>query len=297
VLLLVSGWFVAPAGPAVINPTLQFAWKHPDGVALRPVLDQNNILFLAEIQQSTINPVFGLLLVDVRDRRTPLIRERLPTRTEPVDLALAGNNPYVAESNDTVTGDNVGFVEIVDLGASPGAVPMSRTATRAVPRALELRGGHLFVAEGGTNDLGVLEVFDVTDPIAPSRVGMYETAGAIDDLAVNGNYAYLVGPQFDLEIIHVMDPSQPRRLSTFNTNLWVDGKAHPADSLSRVTLRGGVAYSVGRDGLHVLEVSDPSRPAFLWGFASSYPLADEHIDFGGFHLSGDHLFLCCSHGG
>ena len=129
-----------------------------------------------------------------------------------------------------------------------------------------------------------LIIVNVQDPANPLVVGRYETpvGGMADDLAVAGNYVYLVaGPELPeppqipgetstLHIINVSDPANPTQAGVVDVAGWVEG----------VTVSGGLAYVVanpvdeGNGILDIFDVSDPANPAE----AGSIEVEGESID-------------------
>ena len=56
------------------------------------------------------------------------------------------------------------------------------------PRHTVISGNYVYVAAGDSG----LRIIDVSDPAAPTFVGSYVPGGQANDVAVNGNYAYVV---------------------------------------------------------------------------------------------------------
>lgn len=156
-------------------------------------------------------------------------------------LAVDGHIAYLSR-------DQVTAVDLSDPG-QPRAV--GSFPTRGSPRRLAVDAGRAFVAtsEG-------VEVVDVTRPAAPRHLGVVRT-GAIDGVALSGERLFVS----DGDAVHCWSvPSEvgaARRLGGCDVSL-----------CGRLTLRGDLlAVAADCEGMFLLDVSDPARPALLGTFA------------------------------
>jgi hypothetical protein len=92
---------------------------------------------------------------------------------------------------------------------------------------VQIAGSYAFVTSrsGTTNHQGTLEIFSVTNPSTPVRIGSYESGTAANAVQVVGHYAYLgegtvrtiTNDAGAFEIIDVSDPANPQRVGGTNT--------------------------------------------------------------------------------
>ena len=106
-----------------------------------------------------------------------------------------------------------------------------------------------------------LRVVDVSDPHNPREVGYCDTPGY--DVFISDCYAY-VGTNDAMRVIDVSDPADPYEVGSYE-------KEHPYGSLfARVVVSGDYAYvlrtAVGAGTLQVLNVSDPYNPYEVSGY-------------------------------
>ena len=115
-------------------------------------------------------------------------------------------------------------------------------------KRVAVNGNYAYIADYGSG----LMVIDISNPTSPVGVGSY-TAGVYVDVAVSGNYAYLVGGwAYGLRIIDIQSPSSPSYEGYYDT----------PGSAKGVTVSGNYAYVADGDyGLRVVNVSNPSSPA------------------------------------
>jgi len=96
-----------------------------------------------------------------------------------------------------------------------------------------------------------LEVWDVSDPYAPARLGSSELAGAGYDLQVAGAYAYVAAADSGLQVYSILDPANPRLVG----RCWFSGY------VTGVAVSGQYAYVADADsGIRVVSILDPAHP-------------------------------------
>ena len=71
-------------------------------------------------------------------------------------------------------------------------------------------GRYEYVAEG----LSGLQIFDVSDPSAPTRVGACDTPGNAQGVTLQGNYAYVADGSSGMQVVDVTDPAHPTIVKT-----------------------------------------------------------------------------------
>jgi hypothetical protein len=96
-----------------------------------------------------------------------------------------------------------------------------------------------------------LEVWDVSDPSAPARLGSTNLDGAGSDLQVTGAYAYVVTLGSGLQVYSVLDPANPHLVG----HCWFSTYAYG------VAVSGSYAYVADAEsGIRVISVLDPAHP-------------------------------------
>ncbi|MCK4817412.1 hypothetical protein KA005_16700, partial [bacterium] len=100
-----------------------------------------------------------------------------------------------------------------------------------------------------------LQVLDISNPTSLSKIGEIELDGHVQDIAISGNYAYVLTRSY-LVIIDISDLTSPQGISGF----YFIGY----DDLQSVAISSGCAYvAAGFNGLIIFDVSDPNNPGFL----------------------------------
>ncbi|MFO7638199.1 MAG: hypothetical protein R6X14_02690, partial [bacterium] len=109
----------------------------------------------------------------------------------------------------------------------------------------------LYVGSVGS-DPKYMDVFDVSDPAEPVRLGSIRTL--LNDIAVQDTLVYAIGDD-SLKIFDFADPGNPRLVGAVR------------DSGHAISVARGYAYVGDRWGLYVLDVSDPANPRRVasWG--------------------------------
>jgi hypothetical protein len=182
----------------------------------------------------------GLEVADVADPASAAVVGRLPgvgwTKDVDADGAIAvvaddwGHGLRVLDVSDPASPHEIGWL------AYPGMWP-----TRS-----ELVGDLAYVAAG------TLWIVDVSDPSTPAELSITRPAGfgSCSDSTVVGELAFLPllydQPPSGLLVLDVSNPALPYEL----------GRGGDWDSTG-IAVDGAYAYTVGTDGLHVVDVSVP----------------------------------------
>ncbi len=170
-------------------------------------------------------------------------------------VAVAGGIAYVADRN--------WGLQAIDVSQPAQPAPLGMRSALTDAWDVTVSGNYAYVA---TLYHG-LRIVDISDPAHPVQVGSYDADGQIDGVKVVGSYAYLaVGggkPGAGLQVVDVSNPSRPGRTGFIEIS--------PALGLSDVRFGiprdlevvGNVAYVTNEQGLLLISVSDPTRPAVL----------------------------------
>jgi hypothetical protein len=140
-------------------------------------------------------------------------------------------------------------------------------------RAVCVVGNIAYIGDGLS-----LTILDVTSssPVLLSRILLTDE---IQDIAVTKGYAYVAA--YNLEIVDVRIPSQPKRISSFDTS----------DAAFGICTSGSLAYVADRySGLQIIDVSNPAQPVrrgFYNTSGEAYKVA----------LSGIHAYVADTYGG
>jgi len=118
---------------------------------------------------------------------------------------------------------------------------------------IAVQGSHAYAATG---DAG-LQIFNVSNPAAPVRVGGYNTTGYALGVVVSGSYAYIADYDAGLQVIEVSNPAAPVRVGGYDT----------PDLTYAVAVSGNYAYVADyNSGLHIIDVSNPAAPVRVGGY-------------------------------
>jgi hypothetical protein len=113
-------------------------------------------------------------------------------------------------------------------------------------------GSYAYVAD----EFFGLQVIDVTNPANPVIVGVADTPGNANGIAVAGSYAYLTVGSAGLQVIDVTNPVVP---------VFVGGVNTPGSAIG-VVAAGSYAYVADYPaGLQVIDVTNPASPVRVGG--------------------------------
>lgn len=225
----------------------------------------------------------GSLVVDISNPELPALVGPLSTINADLDYYSYGKTSRVHVSDDYayVTSNYligwdafISELRIIDISypASPTVVSFDINyfdrgyGPAFISSDVYVSGKYAYVTDG----LAGLQVFDISDPTAPARVGSLSIDEA-HSVYVSGKYAYMttVKPYrtpedfyriSNLLVIDISDPSSPTVVGSVSSsydviNYW--NKIVPDD----VYVSGKYAY-VANDELQVIDISDPAVPVF-----------------------------------
>jgi len=122
--------------------------------------------------------------------------------------------------------------------------------------AIEVVGTYAYVAAQTAG----LQIFDVSNPASPFRVGSFNTQGYALDLFTAGHYTYIVDRDFSqagnsgIHVLDVADPALPNKIAFYAS------PGEPTD----VYVAGNYAYvTEGPDfdgGLRIVDITNPNTP-------------------------------------
>jgi hypothetical protein len=182
------------------------------------------------------------------------------TSIEPYDTVIIGDYAYTLpglELVDVSDPSRPGFVADLFSGAAAGTVV----------------GNYAYFASD------ILWIYDVSDPGNPRAVATAPRTGyALRDVAVQGDYAYVItasGSGNRLEIFDVSNPSHPTKL---DTRLSIN------NSYRQIAVQGDYVYLGGSD-LTIVDVSEPESPII----AGQYQPVNHYIE--DMTVMGEYLYL------
>ncbi len=191
----------------------------------------------------------GLTILDVSDPTAPVIVGSFPTAEPAVAVAVNGATAFVWDATPDLY--------VVDV--SDPTAPAMVTTVPTYAQDLATAGDRLYISNG----FG-LEIYDVSIPSRPTRIGSFATTGPAWETEPVGSLAYVAEGWAGLRILDVSDASAIAEVGWVDT--WADGVAVAGD---RAYVAGGV------EGFKVVDVSNPFAPELL--HVSSTPGATQGL--------------------
>jgi hypothetical protein len=121
------------------------------------------------------------------------------------------------------------------------------------PLALAVSGNYTYVVDSDTDDLKVIDVSDVENPIVVGTLGLGSKPRSI---TVTGNYAYIMDSgSDDIKVVDISDPTNPTLTASVSLG---SASGNP----NYMTISGSYAYitDVTLNYLKIVDISTPSAP-------------------------------------
>lgn len=159
--------------------------------------------------------VSGLDVVDLSDLSKPKLLGDVFLEGFSTDVLIAGSLAFAA---DRPTGFYVfdaskpGRAE--PLGSSQAGTPNNTMRAQLAVLTSSPRGAQVVLLVAG----GLLQMFDVSVPSAPTRLGQFRTPGGAFRAVVKDQTAYVADGQQGLQVVDLSTPAQPRIAGSFKTS-------------------------------------------------------------------------------
>jgi len=118
--------------------------------------------------------------------------------------------------------------------------------------AVQVSGGYAYIAYGG------LRILDISDPLAVTQVGLFNTEGHVVDVALMGNYALIAVDDYYVLVLDVSDPTQIEQIGSYST------------APRSVAVDGSLAYVAGKYEFEVIDFTNPNDPILVDSVESFY---------------------------
>lgn len=230
-------------------------------------VSQNNLVAYASDTRS------GLVVVSLSDPKVPELASSQETVVNTsVSIKVAGGRAVVLDSQRGIQ-----IVDVTDpetpklLGNGP------RTLTPAADLCIKDRWAFVSEADGTS---GGVEVFDISNPTAPVRVGSIGLPWSYG-LDVYGDHLFVANHFNGASVLDIRNPRNPIRVGSISPQLGVAWRGTKAV--------GNMLYLTGSYGIAVYDVSDPFTPKLV-----SRPLSG--IEAGGIAVTGTHVYVSCNTG-
>ncbi len=215
-------------------------------------------------------------IIDLSDPSSPSVIGNYSSGALLSDIAIAGNYAYVTCSVYSAE-QSYGQLEIVNISDPSSPVLVGTYYTyREDTEHVAISGNYAYVTSGfylTDNIYGQLEIVDISNPSSPALVGSYDIVGGTIDIAVSGNYVYIVNGNNNLEIVNISNPSSPTLACMYDT----------ADYTWGVAVEGNYAYIASDyNGLFIVDISDPLSPMLagiydIEGYANDVAVKGKYV--------------------
>ncbi len=173
-------------------------------------LGQTKIGAIASGKVGIIDHMEGFVLIDVSDETAPAGIGSFFLDGYARDVVTAGTIAYATDSPSGLY--------VFDLSRPGMPEPVGVIHAPAAPRDIEVSVGtgsrpSLIVGAGG----GDLQVYDVSDPAAPSKLSSFGTPGRATRVSLDGDHAFVADTEAGVQVVDLSDPANPEAAGGFET--------------------------------------------------------------------------------
>jgi hypothetical protein len=206
---------------------------------------------------------FGLGILDISNPAAPKLRASIKTPGQAKGVALVGTTAFVA--------DHMSGIDVIDLASLDKPTLRGSFFVDGYARDVAASSKFAFAVDAPTG----LYALDPARPGTDEAIGQVQSAAApqmIEVMEQGGRViACLVGGGA-LQLYDVTDPAKPVHLTSFKT---------PSGRPARIALDGARGYVAdGREGVQIVDLSNPSSPALVGSIKTSLPARDVAVGGG-----------------
>jgi hypothetical protein len=150
----------------------------------------------------------GMDILDISDPDAPVKKGGIKLDGAQEKITVQGNYVYIAGYDE---------FQIIDVSNPANPSSVYRKGYFSGTPYIFVRGNYLYV--NGATKCG-LDIYDITNPKEPVIVTTYQVAREqdfVNDMFVDGNYAYFTNYYDGLLVVDVSDPSQPKQVGHYQS--------------------------------------------------------------------------------
>lgn len=207
----------------------------------------------AYILRNSGSPNF--IIVDITNPSNPVVTGSLTLSGNPVNIAVENNIAYFSSDN------NAAELQIVSLAnpASPTLLGTYNAPGNANAAGIAVVSSTVYLGRTSSGD-HEFYIVNATNPASPTLAGSLNLSDTVNDIVVNGLYAYLASNSnsSETQVISLLNPALPSLAGSYN----ITGNT---DALS-LAIKNSTTLIVGaaNNTLYSLNISTPTSPT-LYG--------------------------------
>ncbi len=161
-------------------------------------------------------------------------------------------------------------MQVIDV-SNPAAPKIVGTYREIIysNRAITVAGNYSYIAT-----FNGMVIVNISSPSAPMLTGRFQNS-RVWDLAVSGNYAYLVidrnSSNSRMVIVDISSPSSPKLVKTWNVKPDTCWKGPCYNSFEGIAVAGNYAHLAASYGLEIVDITNPEACSLAGRYSELYP--------------------------
>lgn len=193
----------------------------------------------------------GLQIIDISDPNAPTLIGSYNTNTIVTTVAVQGNTVFLGDS--TTDNQSVG-VHIIDISNPASPTPIG-TINQSSVSSLTIDGSTLYITGFYTG----IRTVDITNPATPILQGNYNPTKSYRSVTIDGTIAYITSTSQGFEILDISDPQNLTLIGSYTSPEYL------SNTIYGVEVVGNTVYATVSGGFDVIDISNPSAPAYING--------------------------------
>jgi len=201
---------------------------------------------------------YGVRVIDVADSTRPreaaVIELQGGSRPSPKGVIVADDTVYISYTTSWF-GPPYSGIAVFDVSDPTAPEPVGDYFDElGAPERLTAAGSRLYAVREG------LHVLDVTDRASPVVKGRFDVLPSVFGVESESGRAFVAAGWSGIGVVNVEQPDGATMVGWYDVDIDTE---ESGSFLGGHVVRDGIAYVIGIDGLHIVDVSDPSSPRVL----------------------------------
>lgn len=190
----------------------------------------------------------GLRVIDISEPTSPIEVGYHSTLGQAFGVAVEEDTVYIA---DAFKG-----LRVIDVSSPSSPKELGACEVKGHAGTVVVAGNRVYI----TDRKNGLRIIDISNLYSPTQIGIYLALGYAEAVTVSGNYAYVAAGSDGLRVVDISNPVRARQVGHYDcqgyaTNVAVDG--------NYVYVTTGFNFSESGASLHIVDVSNPSKPSMV----------------------------------
>ena len=241
---------------------LAFDVSEPDSLRLQSFFPTGGLaekIYLQDTLALVASGLSGLWILDVSNPEKPVAISNVNTGSFTADLVVEDTLAYIVNWAVYSEQDTSRGLWIIDISDINKPIIISHyiginQSSSGVPNSITKSNNIILITQEPTiNNTDILEIIDISNPFAPTQLGVFQSNYIPHNTAVKDSIVFLSTSDGGLRVLNIINPSNPVEVDVFQNSTFLVG----------IFVMDNFAFADRIDTLFVLDIDSPTTPKVL----------------------------------